>query len=194
MTIRSGAHPCIRFPTFAVCVCMLSAAAIPAAEPDRAPATFRVRFETSAGDFVMEVTRKWAPVGADHFYRLVRQGFYDECRFFRVVPNFVVQFGINGDPRIQEQIGRTTIPDDPVVASNMRGFVTYAKTNAPDSRTTQLFINLADNARLDEMGFAPFGRIVEGMDVVDRITSKYGQSPNQGLIQAHDLETARISM
>ena len=147
-----------------------------------APATYRARFETSAGAFVVEVTRAWAPVGADRLYNLVRNGFYDGGRFFRVVPGFVVQFGLNRDPTVSARWPLATIPDDPVTQRNTRGTITFA-TAGPNTRTTQLFINYADNGRLDEMGFAPLGKVVEGMDVVDRIYPGYGQTPDQGLIQ-----------
>jgi peptidyl-prolyl cis-trans isomerase A (cyclophilin A) len=147
-----------------------------------APDVYRVRFETSKGEFVVEVNRAWAPKGADRFYNLVRHGFYDGARFFRVVPGFVVQFGINGDPQISARWRAARIEDDPVTQSNRRGTITFA-TAGPNSRTTQVFINYADNTNLDGQGFAPFGRVVQGMDVVDRINAEYGQSPNQAMIQ-----------
>lgn len=146
------------------------------------PETFQVRFETSCGDFVVEVQRKWAPKGADRFHQLVTAGYYDECRFFRVVPDFVVQWGINGNPAVYAKWKDNEIADDPVVQSNLTGFVTFA-TKGPDTRTCQLFINTADNERLDALGFAPFGKVVEGMDVVKKINAEYGQKPNQLLIQ-----------
>ena len=149
---------------------------------EKAPEQFKVRFETSCGTFTLDVRRKYAPLGVDHFHKAVKQGFYDECRFFRVVPDFVVQFGINGDPTVQEKWRDKPIKDDPVKVSNIRVSVCYATAGA-DTRTTQLFINLGDNSRLDKMGFAPFGKITEGMEVVDKITSQYGQAPNQGKIQ-----------
>jgi len=147
-----------------------------------APATYQARFETSAGAFVVAVTRAWAPRGADRFYNLVRHGFFDGTRFFRVLPGFVVQFGISGNPTLSARWRDATIPDDPVAQHNLRGTLTFA-TAGPNTRTTQLFINYADNTNLDSQGFAPFGRVVEGMDVVDRIYSGYGEMPNQGLIQ-----------
>jgi len=152
-------------------------------EQEKAPEQFRVRFETSAGDFVVEVHGKWAPIGADRFHELIKKEFYKDGRFFRVVPNFVVQFGINGDPEIQKKWRDNTIKDEPAVASNLRGYITYAKSNTPNSRTAQLFINLKDNQTLDPLGFSPFGRVVDGMDVVDKITAEYGERPNQGRIQ-----------
>lgn len=148
-----------------------------------APATYQARFETSAGTFVVAVTRAWAPQGADRFYNLVRHGFFDGTRFFRVLPGFVVQFGISGNPTLSARWRDATIPDDPVTQHNRRGTITFA-TAGPNTRTTQLFINYADNTSLDSQGFAPFGRVVEGMDVVDRIYSGYGEMPNQNLIQA----------
>ena len=147
-----------------------------------APAEFKVRFDTSKGPFVLEVHREWAPNGVDRFYELVKSGYYDEARFFRVVPNFVVQWGINKDPKVSRQWNQNFIPDDPVKESNRRGYITYAK-RGPDTRTTQLFINLADNISLDAMGFAPFGKVTEGMEVVQNLYSGYGQTPQQDLIQ-----------
>ncbi|HWP37596.1 MAG TPA: peptidylprolyl isomerase [Gemmatimonadales bacterium] len=150
---------------------------------ETAPATYRVKFETSEGDFVIEVTRAWAPNGADRFYNLVKHGFYDDARFFRVIAGFMAQFGINGDPQISARWRGASIPDDPVKESNKRGYVSFAMAG-PNTRTTQVFINYGDNSRLDSMGFPPFGRVVEGMEVVDRIHSLYGEQPNQGRIQA----------
>jgi peptidyl-prolyl cis-trans isomerase A (cyclophilin A) len=155
----------------------------PAKLKDIAPATFRANFETSGGVFVVEVTRAWAPKGADRFYNLVKYGYFDGNRFFRVLPNFMVQFGINGDPKLNAVWSESNIADDPVVQSNKRGFVTFAKRNAPNSRSTQIFINFRDNAGLDAQGFAPFGQVVSGMDVVDKINAEYRESPEQGLIQ-----------
>jgi peptidyl-prolyl cis-trans isomerase A (cyclophilin A) len=154
-----------------------------AAEGEKAPATFKVKFDSSAGPFVVEVTRAWAPNAADHFYNLVKNGFYDEARFFRVVPGFMVQFGINADPAVQAKF-RNTIKDDPVKESNKRGYVTFAQTAAPNSRSTQIFINYKDNAFLDSQRFAPFGRVTSGMEAVDKINSEAGEKPNQGAIQS----------
>lgn len=170
----------------------MSPAVATAAEDEKAPEEFQVEFDTSKGKFTIEVTRKWSPIGADHFYSMVKKDFYKECRFFRVVPNFMVQFGINGDPEVQAK-NRDTIKDDPLVASNRRGFLTYAKTGAPNSRSTQLFINFGDNSFLDNQGFSPFGRVVKGMEVVDKINSEYGESPNQGSIQARGNEYLKES-
>jgi len=149
------------------------------------PDSFRARFETTAGPFVIEVRRAWAPLGADRFYALVQSGFYDGGRFFRVISGFMVQFGINGDPRVSAAWRDRRIPDDPVRQSNVRGMVTFA-TAGPGTRTTQVFINFGNNARLDGMGFAPFGRVVEGMDVVDRLYASYGEGAPQGSGPAQD--------
>ena len=144
-----------------------------------APDEFKVRFETSAGTFVVDVTRDWSPRGADRFYSLIRIGFYDDQRFFRVIPNFVVQWGMSGDPEISAAWQTARIKDDPVKESNVPGTITFAKTGAPNSRTTQLFINLGDNsASLDRQGFAPFGRVVEGMEVVGSFNAEYGSTPS----------------
>ncbi len=150
---------------------------------EKAPAMFKVKFDSSAGPFVVDVHRAWAPNAADHFYTLVKNGFYDEARFFRVVPNFMVQFGINADPAVQTKF-KNTIQDDPVKQSNKRGFVTFAQTAAPNSRSTQIFVNFKDNSFLDSQRFAPFGQVTSGMDAVDKITSEYGEKPNQGMIQS----------
>jgi peptidyl-prolyl cis-trans isomerase A (cyclophilin A) len=144
-----------------------------------APATFKAKFETSKGDFIVEVQRDWAPHGADRFYNLVKHGFYDEVRFFRVISGFMAQFGISGDPEVSAVWREQRIPDDPVKQSNKRGFITYA-TAGPNTRTTQLFINYGDNSRLDRMGFAPFGRVTEGMEVVDQLYAGYGEGAPQG--------------
>jgi peptidyl-prolyl cis-trans isomerase A (cyclophilin A) len=143
------------------------------------PDVYRVRFETSRGPFVVEVTKAWAPEGAERFYRLVEKRFYDDARFFRVVRNFVVQFGINGDPAVEARWRNLTMGDDPVKESNKRGTITFA-TAGPNTRTTQVFINLKDNTRLDKNGFAPFGQVVEGMEVVDHLYDSYGDAPPRG--------------
>jgi peptidyl-prolyl cis-trans isomerase A (cyclophilin A) len=147
----------------------------------KAPATFRVRFETTRGSFVVAATRAWAPLGADRFYNLVRAGYYDDAAFFRVVPGFVVQFGLNADPVVNGRWEAARIADDPVKETNRRGRVTFA-TAGPNTRTTQLFINTGSNERLDQMGFAPFGEVAAGMKVVDAINSEYGEAPDQGRI------------
>lgn len=150
------------------------------AAPVTAPASYRVRFETNEGPFVVEVERRLAPNGADRFYQLVNDGFYDGVRFFRVISGFMAQFGINGDPAVTARWAGNTIQDDPVVGSNTRGTITFAMTGQPNSRGTQLFINLVDNTNLDAQRFAPIGRVVEGMDVVDRLYSGYGEGAPRG--------------
>jgi peptidyl-prolyl cis-trans isomerase A (cyclophilin A) len=155
----------------------------PAKLKDVAPATFRANFETSIGAFVVEVTRAWAPKGADRFYNLVKYGYFDGNRFFRVIPNFMVQFGINGDPKLNAAWSEANIGDDPVTQSNKRGYITFA-TRGPNTRTTQLFINFRDNTGLDPQGFAPFGQVVSGMEIVDKINAEHRETPDQGLIQS----------
>jgi peptidyl-prolyl cis-trans isomerase A (cyclophilin A) len=160
----------------------------PAALTEQAPATYKVRFDTTKGAFVVQVTRAWAPHGADRFYNLVKNGFYDNVRFFRVISGFMVQFGINGNPQMSAKWREARIPDDPVKASNTRGMITFA-TAGPNTRTTQVFINFGDNARLDASGFAPFGQVVSGMNVVDALNAEYGEGaprgrgPDQGRLQ-----------
>jgi len=160
----------------------------PAALVEQAPASYQVRFDTSKGPFVIQVNRAWAPHGADRFYNLVKHGFYDNDRFFRVISGFMVQFGINGDPHVSARWREANIPDDPVKTSNKRGMITFA-TAGPNTRTTQVFINFGDNSQLDGMGFAPFGQVISGMDVVDRINAEYGEGaprgrgPEQGRLQ-----------
>jgi peptidyl-prolyl cis-trans isomerase A (cyclophilin A) len=156
----------------------------PSSLTERAPNVYRARFDSSAGTFVIEVHADWAPNAADRFYNLTKNGYYDGCRFFRVVPGFMVQYGINGDPNIQRYWVNATIRDEKVTQGNTRGYVSFAKSAAPNSRTTQVFINLGDNSRLNRDGFAPFGKVISGMDVVDKIYSGYGQKPDQSRIQA----------
>jgi peptidyl-prolyl cis-trans isomerase A (cyclophilin A) len=153
----------------------------PASLTAKAPAAFQVKFTTSAGDFVVDVHRDWAPLGADRFYNLVRRGFFTNASFFRVVPGFVVQFGLNADPAVNKVWETAKFQDDPVKQTNKRGSLVFA-TAGPNTRTTQLFINFADNGPLDRMGFAPFGEVTEGMDVVDKIYAGYGEQPRQDLI------------
>lgn len=149
------------------------------AEP--APDTFLVHVQTTAGDFAVEVVRAWAPIGADRFHNLVRHGYYDDSRFHRTVPGFIVQWGLAGDPEVTAAWIGETIPDDAaVVTSNVRGTIAFAFTE-PNTRTTQVYINLVDNSRLDAQGFPPFGRVAEGMDVVDRIYSGYGEDSGGGV-------------
>ena len=145
---------------------------------------FMVDVTTSKGDFVIEVNPAWAPNGAARFRELVEAGFYNDTRFFRVLDGFVAQFGINGTPATNSMWSNRTIPDDSVVRSNTRGYITFAQTSAPNSRTTQLFVNLGNNARLDDMRFAPFALVVSGMDVVDLLNGEYGESPSQAQISA----------
>lgn len=150
---------------------------------NRAPDQYQVKFETTKGDIVVDVTRAWSPNGADRFYELVQSGFYDDAKFFRVVPGFMVQFGIAADPAVMSQWRDKTIRDDSVVKSNKRGYVTFAKTGAPHSRSTQVFINYGDNEFLDQDNFSPFGIVTAGMDVAEAINSEYAERPNQGRIQ-----------
>lgn len=171
-------------------VCLIAMATIQiaaetaTAEEKKAPEKFKVKFETTGGDFVIEVHREWSPIGVDHFHAAVKDGFFKDCRFFRVVPNFIVQFGINGDPTVQKKWRANVIKDDPVTQKNLRGTITYA-TAGPNTRTTQLFINFKDNTFLDQQGFSPFGKVVEGMDVVDKLYAGYGEQPRQDLIQSY---------
>jgi peptidyl-prolyl cis-trans isomerase A (cyclophilin A) len=161
----------------------------PASLTEKAPATYKVKFDTSKGSFVVEVHRDWAPNGADRFYNLVKNGFYNDARFFRVISGFMVQFGINGNPQISKVWRDANIKDDPVKASNKRGMITFA-TAGPDTRTTQVFVNFGDNAGLDDQGFAPFGQVISGMEVVDALYAEYGEGapqgagPDQGLVQS----------
>ncbi len=156
----------------------------PTPDAGEAGDSFSVEFQTSAGEFVIDVTPAWSPLGAARFRELVEAEFYDDCRFFRVVPGFVVQFGMNGDPVVNAQWSSMPIDDDPVVESNLRGLVTFAKSSSPDSRTTQLFINYGDNSFLDSMGFSPFGVVRTGLDSVDAINDEYGEAPSQVQIES----------
>jgi peptidyl-prolyl cis-trans isomerase A (cyclophilin A) len=150
-----------------------------AAMTQTAPANFKVKFVTTEGDFVVEAQREWAPLGVDRFYNLVKNGFYDGVCFFRVISGFMAQFGIHGDPKVSAAWRQERIRDDPVKQNNKRAYISYAMAG-PNTRTTQLFINYADNSRLDQMGFAPIARVVEGMDVVDRLHAGYGEGAPQG--------------
>jgi peptidyl-prolyl cis-trans isomerase A (cyclophilin A) len=154
----------------------------PASLTAQAPDQFRVNFATTAGDFVVEVRRAWAPHGADRFYNLVKAGFFTDAAFFRYVPDFVVQFGISPDPRIARAWYNAKISDDPVKQSNSRGTVVFA-TAGPNTRTTQLFVNLNDNAALDKQGFSAFGKVVQGMNIVQKLYKGYGEKPEQGRIE-----------
>ena len=150
----------------------------------RAPEQFRVRFATTQGDFMIEVHRSWAPIGADRFYSLVTHGFFDGQRFFRVREGVFAQFGIPGRPRIAQAWRSATIPDDPPLQSNARGTIAYAFTT-PNTRATQMFINLADNRQFDAQGFAPFGVVTSGMDAVDHLYSQYAETAGGGMRAGH---------
>jgi peptidyl-prolyl cis-trans isomerase A (cyclophilin A) len=145
-----------------------------------APDSFRVAFLTNKGRFVVRAVRAWAPNGVDRFYYLVNNGYFDDVKFFRVLPNFMAQFGVHGDPAVNAVWENRSIPDDPVRESNQRGSLSFA-TSGPNTRTVQLFINKRDNRRLDAMGFAPIGRVTEGMAVVDSLYMGYGEGPPGGL-------------
>lgn len=180
----------------AMAVALLPAVAVaqpsltnPASLNEKAPVTYKVRLDTSAGPVVIQVNRDWAPLGADRFYNLVKNGFYDNCRFFRVISNFMVQFGINGDPAVSSAWVNARIPRDPVKQTNKRGMITFAMgggPNGPDTRTTQVFINFRSNANLDGLGFAPFGEVTSGMEVVDKLYAAYGSGPQDAFM---DIQT-----
>lgn len=153
----------------------------PATLKAKAPDVFDVKFTTTKGDFVVEVNRAWAPLGADRFYNLVKHGFFTGAPFFRVVPGFIIQFGLTQDPAVNRAWQNATIKDDPVTQSNKPGYLTFA-TAGPNTRTTQLFINFGNNNFLDGQGFAPFGQVTSGMDVVKNLYSGYGEKPDQGAI------------
>ena len=164
-------------------VALLSISLAAAACGDRADAPFRVAFETSRGNFVVEVKPSLAPLGAQRFRQLVDSGYFTDARFFRVLPGFVAQFGMHADPKVNAMWSEKTIADDPVIESNKRGTIVFA-TRGPNTRSNQFFINFGDNAMLDGQGFSPFGHVVEGMEVVDAIHSGYGDAPSQGQIAA----------
>jgi len=149
-----------------------------------APNVFQVKFETTAGNFVIEVHRDWAPHGADRFYELVRARYYDDSRFFRVVAGSWAQFGIAGQPKISQKWRHRTIPDDPVRQSNTLGYIGYANTG-PGTRVTQVYVNLGDNSRLNATGFAPFGKVVEGLEIVQKLYSGYGENSGGGMRAGH---------
>jgi peptidyl-prolyl cis-trans isomerase A (cyclophilin A) len=168
----------------AVCLCVVAAfinssCSLP---HETAPATYNVVLDTTRGPVTVQVTRADAPIGADRFYNLVKSQYFDGARFFRVVPGFVVQFGMAGDPKVNAK-WNVPIKDDPVAISNTRGTLCFAAQQVPNTRTTQLFINLGNNQRLDAQGFAVFGKVVSGMDAVDHIYSGYGQKPDQDQIE-----------
>ena len=158
----------------------------PSLAKEKAPAQFRVKFETTKGAFVAQVTRASAPLGVDRFYNLVRMGYYNEVAFFRVIDGFMAQFGIHGDPKVNEKWESARINDDPTRESNVRGAITFA-TAGPNTRTTQLFINFGDNSQLDSRGFAPFAKVVEGMEVVDQLYKGYGEGAPRGGGPSQDL-------
>jgi peptidyl-prolyl cis-trans isomerase A (cyclophilin A) len=162
-----------------LCGCQSGPSSSTPAKIEHAPDIFKVKFETSKGDFVVQVNKEWAPLGAERFFQLVQSGFYDKARFFRVVPTFMVQFGINADPKVSMLWQNLVIPDDPVKQSNTRGKITFG-THGPNSRTTQVFINYVGNAYLDASGFSPFGEVVSGMEVVDSFYSGYGETYPKG--------------
>ena len=172
MLTNAAARSALLLAYLVLCACSRRAA------DERSPDSYRVRFETSKGDVVVEVTRSWAPLGADRFYTLVKSGFFDGARFFRVHPGFVVQFGIAADPAVMQKWKDANLMDDPAKQSNRRGSISYA-TSGPNTRSTQVFINLTDNARLDK-DFAPFGMVTSGMDVIDQLYSGYGEDPGMG--------------
>jgi peptidyl-prolyl cis-trans isomerase A (cyclophilin A) len=166
----------------------------PALATAQSPEAFLAKFTTTKGDFVLEVHRSWAPNGVDRFYNLMKMGLFDDTRFFRAIEGFMVQFGIPGDPQVAAKWRDATFPDDPVTQSNLRGYITFAQTGRPNSRTTQVFIGYRNNSRLDSAGFAPFGKVVQGMDVVDSLYKGYGEGapegdgPNQSLVQTQGNE------
>ena len=157
---------------------------------EKAPDSFKVKFSTTKGDFTLQLSRPLSPNGVDRFYNLVKAGYFTDIAFFRVIPGFMGQFGIHGDPAISAAWRSANIQDDPVKGSNIKGSICFAKSGAPNSRSTQFFISLGDNARLDADGFSPFGKVIEGMDIVEKLNGEYGEGapggkgPNQGTVQA----------
>lgn len=160
---------------------------------EKAPAVFKVKFRTSKGDFTVESQREWSPLGVDRFYNLVKIGFFTDVAFFRVIEGFMAQFGIHGDPAVSSSWKAANINDDPVIKSNKKGYLSFAMAG-PNTRTTQFFINFGNNTNLDSMGFSPFAKVIEGMDVVDKIYSGYGEGapsgkgPGQGILQSRGNE------
>ncbi len=152
----------------------------PSKATEVAPPTFKVNFKTTKGDIVIEVKKEWSPLGADRFFNLVKMGYFKDIAFFRVVPGFMAQFGIHGDPTVNQVWKDLGIADEPVKQSNKRGWLTFAKKGLPNSRSVQFFLNLVDNPNLDGMGFAPFGQIVKGQDVLDKINGEYGEGAPRG--------------
>lgn len=151
---------------------------------DSAPETFQVKFETTAGPIVIQSYRGWSPLGHERFYELCKSGFFDNSGFFRVIRGFMVQFGLAADPKMTAQYSYKPLKDEPVVKSNQRGKVTFAKSSRPNSRTSQIFINYGDNSRLDSDDFTPFGEVIAGMENAEKITDEYGEKPDQGLISS----------
>jgi peptidyl-prolyl cis-trans isomerase A (cyclophilin A) len=186
----ASAAPALAVPSGPLASTVHPALLDPSKASETAPATFKAKFTTTRGDVVFSVHRDWSPNGADRFYNLVKMGFYDDTRFFRAIDGFMVQFGISGDPAVNKAWQEKGIPDDPVAHSNTKGTVTFAQRGTPGSRTTQIFINLVDNARLDPSHFAPFAEVTAGMDVVSALYKGYGEGapgglgPDQGHIQA----------
>jgi peptidyl-prolyl cis-trans isomerase A (cyclophilin A) len=164
----------------------------PSKATEKAPDTFRAKFETTKGDFAVECTRSWAPNGVDRFYNLVKIGFFDDIAFFRVAKGFVVQWGIHGDPKVSSAWQSANLPPDPPTQSNTRGMLTYAMAGRPDTRSTQLFINFKDNTGLDAQGFAPICKVAEGMDVVDALNGEYGERITQKQGEIHDKGNAYL--
>jgi peptidyl-prolyl cis-trans isomerase A (cyclophilin A) len=172
-----------------ICLSLITASALalagcsgkkPPAEPVKAPAQFKVEMKTTKGDIVLLVHRDWSPLGADRFYELTKMGFYDDNRFFRVLKGFIVQWGMNGEPKVNKSWSEIPIKDDPPKVQNKVGTVVFAAAG-PDSRTTQVFINLGDNSRsLDPQGFTPFGEVISGLDIVQNLYSGYGEGAPQG--------------
>lgn len=147
---------------------------------EQAPDVFKVKLETTKGDVMLELHRDWAPQGADRFYAMVKLGFFQDVAFFRVLDGFMAQFGMHGKPEVQAAWNKVPIEDDPVKQSNKRGTITFAKKGTPNSRTTQVFINFRDNPQLDSMGFAAFGKVTEGMEVIDSLHNGYGEGAPKG--------------
>lgn len=176
-----AAAPAQTMPVAAANPALLS----PEKATEKAPDAFKVKLVTTKGDMVIEVNRAWSPNGADRFYNLVKIGYYDDTAFFRIVNGFMAQIGIHGDPAVNAKWRPSTIPDDPAAGqSNKPGYVTFAKTGMPNSRTTQFFVNFGDNAFLDGQGFTPFGKVVDGSPVLGALNLEYGESPDQGAIQS----------
>lgn len=176
-----AAAPAQTMPTAAANPALLS----PETANEKAPELFKAKFATTKGDMVIEVRRAWSPNGADRFYNLVKTGYYDDTAFFRIVNGFMAQMGIHGDPAVNAKWRPATIQDDPSAGqSNKPGYVTFAKTGMPNSRTTQIFFNFGDNAFLDGQGFTPFGKVVEGAQVLGALNLEYGETPDQGAIQS----------